>query len=99
MIGREEICNVFGYLIQTINIIADPNLKIKIMDNTVVIGNVIKHAEEFHQKLRQEQEKIGGGNQVILTQDAYVALVKKIEEADRIISASKATATSVEQED
>ena len=87
MVSRDEICNALAYLVQVMSKCIDPNQEIEIKGDTVTAGSVLRHADELHAKLMQEKDDMGGGGMVAMTQDAYLALMKKIEVCDRVNSA------------
>lgn len=87
MVSRDEICGALAYLIQAMSKCIDPNQEIEIKGDTVTVGSVLQHANELYGKLMQEKDEMGGGGMIAMTQDAYMALMKKIEECDRVNSA------------
>ncbi|MCW4048271.1 MAG: hypothetical protein NWE89_00910, partial [Candidatus Bathyarchaeota archaeon] len=87
MVSRDETCGALGYIIKAMRRCVDPNQEIEIEGDITSVGTILQHADNLHKKLLQEKEEMGGGGMVMLTQSAYVALMKKSEEADRISSA------------
>ena len=87
MTGRDEICGAMEYMIKALGMGIDPSLEVEINGDTIPVGNIIKHAEELYVKISQEKNDMGGGDMVQLTRNAYIELMKKIEVADRALSA------------
>lgn len=86
MVSREEICGALSYIIGAMRKCVDPNQEVEIGGNLDTVGNILQHVDELYAKLMQEKDDMGSGGMTMLTQDAYIALMKKIEEADRIIA-------------